>query len=200
MSIQTNLTDIDSEPTPAERQAAQQLLDAEMPTDTSMHASLPALPALNPTAAMAIEYERLASGADKEGGVDTTRYEALDAPSGSDSSTQWRAALQQAHISHTYLRSRQTNLSLLEKYGKNAWLISNSQLEAQLGAVERELALTKEAVDVVVVQRKNAQEGVAGELQGLAETWKRGVGRVLETEIAAENVRREILERRRAAA
>jgi len=50
----------------------------------------------------------------------------------------------------------------------------------------------------VVVARKSAQEGVAGEIVGLGETWRRGVGRVLETEVAAEGLRREILERRRA--
>ena len=66
--------------------------------------------------------------------------------------------------------------------------------------LERELAQTKEQIDLVVVERKNAQEAVGAEIQGLEVGWKRGVGRVLETEVAAEGVRRAILEARRAGA
>jgi pre-mRNA-splicing factor SPF27 len=63
--------------------------------------------------------------------------------------------------------------------------------------LERELAERKVEIDEVVIERKNVQEAVGGEVRGLEETWKRGVGRVLETEVAVEGVRREILERRR---
>jgi len=69
-----------------------------------------------------------------------------------------------------------------------------------LRGLERELAQTKEQIDLVVVERKNAQEAVGAEIQGLEVGWKRGVGRVLETEVAAEGVRRAILEARRAGA
>lgn len=75
--------------------------------------------------------------------------------------------------------------------------MGNSQLEDVLRILERELADRKTEIDVVVVERKTAQENVGGEVQGLEETWKRGVSRILETEVAAEGVRREILERRR---
>lgn len=91
-------------------------------------------------------------------------------------------------------------MALLDQFGKNAWLIGNSQLEDVLRGLERELAQTKEQIDLVVVERKNAQEAVGAEIQGLEGGWKRGVGRVLETEVAAEGVRREILEARRAGA
>jgi len=70
-------------------------------------------------------------------------------------------------------------------------------LEEMLRGVERELAERKEEIDRVVVQRRAMQEEVAGEIGALEEGWKKGVGRVLETEVAAEGVRREILERRR---
>jgi len=95
------------------------------------------------------------------------------------------------------LGGRQITLALLEKYGKNSWLIGNSQLEDILRGLEKELAETKAEIDGVVIERKNAQEAVGGEVKGLEEAWRRGVGRVLETEVAAEGVRREILERRR---
>lgn len=89
------------------------------------------------------------------------------------------------------------NLGLLERYGKNAWLEGNRQLEDVLRGLERELEVRKGEIDGVVIERKRAQEEVAGEIRGLEEAWRRGVGRVLETEVAAEGVRREILERRR---
>ena len=47
---------------------------------------------------------------------------------------------------------------------------------------------------------KTKQENVSGEFATLEETWKRGVGRVLETEVAVEGLRREILDKRRAGA
>lgn len=86
---------------------------------------------------------------------------------------------------------------LLDQFGKNSWLIGNSQLEDILRGLERELAERKAEIDEVVIARKGAQEGVGPEVKGLEEGWKRGVGRVLETEVACEQLRREILERRR---
>jgi pre-mRNA-splicing factor SPF27 len=88
----------------------------------------------------------------------------------------------------------------LEQFGKNAWLIGNSQLEDVLRSLERGLADTKQEIDMVVVERKNRQEGVSGEIEMLEENWKRGVGRVLDIEVAAEGVRREVLEKRRGGA
>jgi pre-mRNA-splicing factor SPF27 len=53
---------------------------------------------------------------------------------------------------------------------------------------------------LVTIQRKEAQEQAGPEITSLEEAWKRGVGRVLETEAAAEGLRREVLgERRRRA-
>lgn len=89
-------------------------------------------------------------------------------------------------------------MELLDRFGRNAWLVGNSQTEEVLAAVEREVEERKREIDGVVVERRSAQEGVRGEVEGLAEGWRRGVGRVLETEVAAESVRRGVLERRRA--
>lgn len=50
---------------------------------------------------------------------------------------------------------------------------------------------------MVNIQRRRVQDEVGGELKGLEETWKRGVGRVLETEIATEGLRQQVLERQR---
>jgi len=76
-------------------------------------------------------------------------------------------------------------------------LVGNAQLEAILEALERELAGVKAEVEEVNRLRKAAQESVRGEMVVLERTWREGVGKVLEVEVAAEKVRAEILKRRR---
>ena len=95
---------------------------------------------------------------------------------------------------------RLTELGLLERFGKNAWLIGNSELEGILGGLERELADVRVQQEVVENERRMQQESVKGEIKMLEESWKTGVGRLLEVEVAAEGLKRQILERRRAGA
>lgn len=128
-----------------------------------------------------------------------SRYEVPSAPESNDVA-EWRAALRQAYASSEYLSSRLTNLGLLETYGKNAWLIGNSQLEDILKVLEQEVSKAKTEVEEVEAARRRAQEGVKGEMEGLEQAWRTGVGRMIEVEVASEGLRREILERRRAAA
>lgn len=63
--------------------------------------------------------------------------------------------------------------------------------------LEKELEETRKEVDVVNIQRRRAQDEVGGELKGLDDTWRRGVGRVLETEVATEGLRQQVLEKQR---
>ena len=209
MSLTTAVLDslpyIDAEPSNSERSAALSLITAEMGSQsTDNHPSLPSLPPHHFSPLMEAEFLRIQNKEPLKG-IDLTRYEALEPPSTSPHSDEkspetialWREALQKAYTSQSYLIGRTTNLALLEKYGKNAWLIGNAQMEDMLRGLERELADRKTEIDGVVIERKTAQEAVGGEVKGLEETWKRGVGRVLETEVAAEGIRREILERRR---
>ncbi|KAL7623153.1 hypothetical protein AAE478_006834 [Parahypoxylon ruwenzoriense] len=134
-------------------------------------------------------------------GIDLSRYEAADSdqpPSTSTSTSQeLQSALSRAYAASTYLGGRRAHLRLLDDYGRNAWLVGNWQLEAELQALERELAAAKRDVDLVNIQRRRVQDDVAGELKGLEDTWRRGVGRVLETEVATENLRQQVLERQR---
>ena len=150
---------------------------------------------------MSLELERVAA---KQGltAVDLSRYEAQDdsPTAAAASSEELAAALRRAYASATYLSARRAHLALLDSYGKNAWLVGNHQLEAELKALERELAEARREIDVLAVRRRAAQDEVAGEIRGLEDTWKRGVGRVLETEVATEALRREALEARRAMA
>lgn len=130
-------------------------------------------------------------------GIDLTRYEAPEKPADDSEIEAWRKSLQQAYMSSSYLSGRLTNLSLLDGFGKNAWLISNSQLEDILRDLEKELSEQKEAVENINKSRKAAQEGSRAELAGLEDAWKQGVGKTIEVQLATDGVRREILQRRR---
>lgn len=128
-----------------------------------------------------------------------TRYEAVDMPDESQDGAQYRDTLAKAYSQSSYLSWREMNLGMLEKYGKNSWLISNSQLEHILKQLEVELADTKKQLEEEEAVRRTQQEAVAGEMVGLQDGWKKGIGKLLETELAVEGLRQQILERRRAA-
>ncbi len=193
--------DIDAEPTPEQRAAAEALVAHERAAvpDDPHHALL--RPAYEPqlSAAMQAEIERVAAAAgDKKkkvplAAIDLSRYEADDETDIQDAT----GALARAYTSQSYLRGRRAHLALLDSYGKNAWLVSNWQVEADLRALEGELEETRRAVDTVTIQRQRAQNEAAGELRSLEETWRTGVGRILETEAAAEDLRLQALEARR---
>jgi pre-mRNA-splicing factor SPF27 len=211
--------DIDADPTPAERAAAEALIAHErsLVPDDPHHALLPPPPASTPspflTPLLTAELTRLSSAADptksKLAALDLARYEALDPPPpgtlsslpAAEATALLQQTLARAYSSQAYIASRRAHLALLDSYGKNAWLVGNYQLEGELRALERELAEARREIDLVTVQRKQAQELAGPEMASLEETWQRGVGRVLETEAAAEGLRREGLEvRRRVAA
>jgi pre-mRNA-splicing factor SPF27 len=146
---------------------------------------------------MAAELDRVAAKKPLSA-IDLSRYEAQDDPPSPDASTtELASVLQKSYASATYLSARRAHLALLDSYGKIAWLVGNYQLEAELKALERELAEARREIDVLAVKRRRAQDEVAGEIQSLEDTWKKGVGRVLETEVATEALRREVLEARR---
>lgn len=160
---------------------------------------------------MEIEHARLAKDEPKpvDSGVDLKRYEALEAPGRTSPQSDeekpellqaWRETLQKAYTSSTYLSGRNMNLSLLETYGKNAWLIGNNELEAILRDLERELAESKRELELTEEERRMKQESIKAEMATLEETWKKGVRGIVEVEIATSDLKSEALTRRRAAA
>ncbi|KAM3072240.1 hypothetical protein ACMFMG_009056 [Clarireedia jacksonii] len=190
-AIHESLPYIDNEPTADERAAANALINSELSSTTEAHPSLPSLQPTKFSSLIESELERVSSSSPPQPlkAIDLSRYESLS-PSPSASTSELETLLSQAYTSQTYLNHRLTNLSLLDQFGKNSWLIGNAQLEDILKNFEREVAQTKDEID----QR---QDEVEAEIKGLEEVWKKGIGRVLETEVAAEGVRREILEKRR---
>ncbi|KAI0455042.1 Pre-mRNA-splicing factor SPF27 [Xylaria acuta] len=209
-TVHESLPYIDTDPTPAERSAAEALIATELstfspPPSSASHPSMPPLSPPNFTPLITSELSRIAAGSEPMSGIDTTRYEIqedpLPSPSSSETSPSSLAGpLSRAYATHTYLRGRETHLQLLDAYGKNAWLVGNWQTEADLAALERDLAAARREIDVVNIQRRRLQDEVGEELKGLEDTWKKGIGRVLETEVATETLRRQVLEKQRGAA
>ncbi|OAQ72116.1 hypothetical protein VFPPC_12706 [Pochonia chlamydosporia 170] len=177
---------------PEDLLAARALIAAETSSspNTSPLKTTPKSPSFTP--ALQTELLRIASSTPLTP-LDTKRYEAQDLPP--TSTTQETAPiLSKAYTSAAYLSSRLQNLQLLEKHGANAWLLSNYHLEATLKEIEADLADTKRQIDEVNAARQRRQGNVKGEMVGLEDAWRKGVGRVLETEIAAEEMRAAIRE------
>jgi pre-mRNA-splicing factor SPF27 len=207
---------VDAPPDPPALLAAMGLIAADMSSagvdTTQLHPALIPAAAYTPafSAALELEHARLqADATSKLSAIDLARYEDLEAPPNTSPTSdedkpellaQWRAALQKAYTSSEYVTARLTELGLLEKFGKNAWLVGNAQQEDILKGIEAELADVRKQHEEVEALRRQQQESVHGEIKTLEETWKRGVGRVLETEVAAEGLKQQILERRRAGA
>ena len=74
---------------------------------------------------------------------------------------------------------RVQSLELLEKWGKNKWLVGNWETEEVLGGLERELGVVRGEVEGVNRERKGGQEGGRGGLEGLEEEWRGGVEGVI---------------------
>lgn len=192
------------------------MIDAEIRSagvDTSdLHPALIPAAKYTPTYSDFVEREHARLDDDptsKMSGIDLKRYEDLDAPENTNPTSdedrpelleRWNKALKQAHTSDEYVQGRLTQLGLLEKFGKNSWLVGNSQLEDVLKRIEGELADVRKQQEEEETLRRSQQDNVHGEIKTLEETWKKGVGRVLETEVAAEGLKQQILQQRRAGA
>ena len=181
--------------------AAKTLIQAEMasePTPT-IHPSIPNIREHRFSDLVEAEHARITAGQEKSNRLDFSRYNLLDAPGAGDLPA-WNATLQKAYANAEYLRGRETNLGLLETYGKNAWLIGNSNVEDSLRAVEREVEASKLELEQIEQARRATQSNASSEIQGLEEAWRTGVRRMIETQAAGEKLRQEILQRKRNAA
>lgn len=179
---------------------------------TQLHPSLIPAAAYTPKFSQFIEQEHARLQADptsKLSAIDLKRYQEPETPPNTDPTSdedrpelldKWEKTLKAAYVNSEYVNGRLTELGLLEKFGKNAWLIGNSQLEAILKSIETELALVRKEHEEVETIRRSQQEAVHGEITTLEKTWKEGIGRVIEAEVAAEGLKQQILEKRRAGA
>lgn len=194
-----NLPYIDPAPSDDALAAANALVQQELAPEaaTAIHTSIPELREPQFSSLVDTEHALLAKGKPRTTGIDLSRYEALDAPAAGSDVALWRETLQKAYASAEYLRGRETNLALLETYGKNAWLVGNNQLEGLLKGLEAEIEAARIELETVERERRETQANVQGEVESLERGWREGVGRLIEVLAAAEGVRGEILERRR---
>ncbi|CAI4215137.1 unnamed protein product [Parascedosporium putredinis] len=130
--------------------------------------------------------------------IDLSRYEEQDSLTSDASLPTALNSLSRAYASAAYLSGRSASLGLLDAHGKNAWLIANWQLESYLATLEAELTTAKSSVDRLALERRRAQDQVSGQMRSLEEAWKKGIARTLETEVAVEELKREIRDRMRA--
>lgn len=198
-------SDIDAEPSAADRAAAEALIKSELESELSQPSTIhPLLPPSSdfssPLLLELLERIETSSNQDKPAkinAVDLSRYEAVDAPAPNASLEDIKSAVEKSAISSVYLAHRQQKLEKLNESGKEEWLAGNEAVSAVLGGLEKELASTKEQIDIIAHERQTAQTNVQGEMEGYERTWRGGVEGVLRTEVAAETLRAQILEQRR---
>ncbi|OAA42845.1 BCAS2 family protein [Beauveria brongniartii RCEF 3172] len=180
---------IDDEPSASALASARALISAELAASAS-----PSPPPSVPSSfspLMTTELERVASQTPLAP-LDLARYEAPEPLPASASAAAQRLPLERALVSASYLAARNQNLKLLDRAGRNAWLLGNYHVEAELRSLEAELAATRREMDLVNAARAARQNDVKAEMQGLEETWRTRVGKVLETEVAVDELRQQI--------
>lgn len=92
---------------------------------------------------------------------------------------------------------RLQSLELLEKFGKERWLVGNWEIENVLGGLEREVEVCRGEVGGVNRERKGRQEGGRGEVEGLEEGWRGGVEGVVRVGVEVAKVEEEVREKLR---
>ncbi|PFH49227.1 hypothetical protein AMATHDRAFT_179186 [Amanita thiersii Skay4041] len=116
--------------------------------------------------------------------LDTIRYQ-LPAPTSTPATDEeWRASLNNARAQLEHQKIRQTNLTLLQTYGANAWRIHNYRLEATAKLLEKSLEDMREMTVEVNRERKNYQERVGKQLTSLERRWTELISNILQIEMA----------------
>ncbi|KAF9459460.1 Pre-mRNA-splicing factor SPF27 [Collybia nuda] len=116
--------------------------------------------------------------------LDTLRYQ-LPAPTSTPATDEeWRDALQNARAQLEHQRIRQTNLTLLQTYGPNAWRIHNYLLEAMAKQTEKTLEDLKQLTVEINRDRKNTQDKFGKQLNTLETRWTELISSVLQIEMA----------------
>lgn len=203
-----NLIHLDPEPTPTEREAIERLIQAEITPGSSgtLHPSIRArLESAYDSSQHAMKaslqnFAETGQARKSDEGIDSTRYEEVAAPTDRNDPAAWRDSIQAAYKLQSYLDGRTQNLEALDEYGKNAWLMGNFELENELRSLEKELKGAQKRVQEIDEERRVKQEGCAGEMEALGETWRGSLGRAIEAEVETEKLRKKILEVRRAKA
>ncbi|KAF5377603.1 hypothetical protein D9615_005165 [Tricholomella constricta] len=116
--------------------------------------------------------------------LDSLRYQLPGPTSSPGTDEEWQAALQNARAQLEHQRIRQTNLTLLQNYGPNAWRIHNYLLEATAKQTEKALEDLKHLTVEVNRERKNYQDRLGKQLTSLETQWTELISSVLQIEMA----------------
>jgi pre-mRNA-splicing factor SPF27 len=215
MSVHLTFPELDAPLNERDRGALMAVVQAERPSDylTTLHPRIDDQYTPQFSLLVTAELDRLEASEPKPKGtgIDTSRYtaDAIEAPHRtlpeseplrSEVLEQWRNKLRQAKISSTYLSGRNTNLALLESYGKNAWLVQNWNQEAVRSRLEAELAEVNSSSEALAEDRRVKQEAAAAEASLLEDSWKKGIRGLVEVQLATEDLRRQVLAARNQAA
>ncbi|KAF9270485.1 breast carcinoma amplified sequence 2 [Marasmius fiardii PR-910] len=116
--------------------------------------------------------------------LDSVRYQ-LPAPTSTPATEeQWAAALDNARAQLEHQRIRQTNLTLLQTYGSNAWRIQNYLLEETAKNIEKSLEDLTQLTTDVNRERKNSQTKIGAQLTSLETRWTELISGILQIEMA----------------
>ncbi|KAJ8518700.1 hypothetical protein ONZ45_g4226 [Pleurotus djamor] len=116
--------------------------------------------------------------------IDQIRYQLPGPSSVPGTDEEWQAAIKnaQAQLEHQLLR--QTNATLLQTYGSNAWRIHNYLLEADAKFIEKTLEDLKQLTVELNRERKNEQTRVGAQLTSLESRWTELISSILQIEMA----------------
>lgn len=88
--------------------------------------------------------------------------------------------------------NRQSNVTLLQNFGANAWRTHNYLLESDATLLEKQLEELKERVVDTNRSRKNFQLGLGDRLTGLERKWTDLISTVLQLELANASLESEV--------
>lgn len=193
MSLVDSLPYYDAEPTEAEREAVDALVEAEIPRYTPLHPSLQQQQEVEWTPSSLLiqqEIDRIKRG-EKLQAIDLSRYEDIEMPQ-TASLKDYRCATRRNIVAATAMVSRSDNLALLKSLGSNAWTMHVHQVEYSLKQVESELLALRQDVDQVNIDRKKSQVAAGERLSELEERWRSLISGNLELNVACLVLQREL--------
>ncbi|KAF7437084.1 hypothetical protein PC9H_003918 [Pleurotus ostreatus] len=116
--------------------------------------------------------------------VDQIRYQLPGPTSVPGTDEEWQAAVRNAQAQLEHQRLRQSNATLLQTYGSNAWRIHNYLLEANSQQIEKALEDLKQLTVDLNRERKNSQTRLGAQLTALETRWTELISNILQIEMA----------------
>ena len=131
---------------------------AKIPKDTTNIPPLPSLFEHSPLLAGALARAEAAQFRKPQDGLDDERYK-LPPPNAGDEATleAWQASLDNAFSQVGYQHLRLTNVDLLNRFGGNAWRLSNFLVEQSVERINKETEAVQAETEEINRTRKNDQ-------------------------------------------